>query len=436
MICFVRSKEMRKLNSEILVFCVVIFGCANVNAQTFYERGKNAYENLTPSQQREARDQLFRGEVPLPGHKAMAATGTGAESLLFLKGLICSEWMDTETIVRTSWINQYFDATKGRNSLPINSNHEASLQDVNNYCKDNKIAPVEHAFAAAFRKAETRLIVRQEESRKRGEEDRRGREAEEIKARGVDDAKHNSSNNPIINSNKISMSCEEWKKNTERVRMQWLRQYLAAINLSVDQEVNSAQGQRIYRFCTNNPSLAAAKAHDMIIGSTLVFATANIASTSLESSNKANVSKLSWRSKVQSEKAKIVDVRLNGVDHKDSMPYVHIQSGFNSLSYTCVWANGQSRQNSLDFIAMPNAEYSLIAASHQNGVFLSNAKMNIGESYLNDLTRYSDQACSAILFECVGHLYVSRKQRSLSCLREKPASLGLLFNDDNQIVMD
>ncbi len=366
----------------------------------------------------------------------MTSSGTGAESLLFLKGLICNEWMDTETIVQKSWINQYFDATKSRDSLPIISNNETTLQDVNNYCKENKTAPVEHAFAAASRKAEARLIVRQEENRKRGEDDRRLKEAEDIKSREIEDAKFNYNNNPIINANKVNMSCGEWKKNAERVRYKWLRQYLSAINLSIDDGVISAQYQRIYKFCANNPSMAATKAHDMIIGSTLSITPTTISSNPIDLSNNGNFSKLAWRAKVQSEKAKIVDVKLNGIEHKDSIAYGHINSGFNSISYTCVWSNGQSRQNTLDFIAIPNAEYSLIAASHQSGVFMSDVKMNIGERYLNDLTRHSDQSCSAILFECTGRLYVSRKQNSLSCLREKPASLGFLFNDDTQMVME
>ena len=417
----------------------LLWGTAiDAKAQTFSDRARAAYENLTPSQRQESLEQMSRDGVLSPRHKALTTTGQGGTgNLVFMKGLNCTEWMLNEKIVRKSWLNQYFDVTQSKDAIPIKSNDDSALNVVDDYCFKNATAPVENAFAAAFRRAEAALLLNREESRKRAEEarknaeeDRRKQEAES-RAKSVAAAteEFRKENNPSFSPTTLEISCDAWRKKPTNLRLSWLKQYLAEINVTDDEFVKK-QESRLQRFCLDHPDATASAAHGLIVGSAGGSQERKETAQTTNTANGQSDAKISWRSKLHSNGANITGVSINGTSYGDATPYVSIRPGFNRVDYTCVWANGKSRQGTLDFIAKGNGEYSMTTVSHHEGVMPKIAKMDHHIPYRSDLTRPSENDCSAQLFECTGYLYTSQKRLTQSCITKKPGFLSMLNDKD------
>lgn len=426
------------------LLATVLCGTAmGANAQTFSDRTRAAYENLTPSQRREAIEQMSRDGVLSPGHKALTTTGQGAGNLVFMKGLNCTEWMLNEKIVRKSWLNQYFDTTQSKDAIPINSNDDSALNVVDDYCSKNGTAPIENAFAAAFRRSEAALLLNREESRKRAEdarknaeEDKRKREAE-ARAKSVVAATEESrkENNPVVSPTAPEISCDAWRKKRINLRLTWLKQYLLEINVTDNEEFVKRQELRLQRFCYDHPDATTTAAHVMIVGSAGGSQVGKETALPTIAANGQPDARISWRSKLHSNGAKIMGVSINGKSYDDATSYVSIRPGFNTVDYTCVWANGKSRQGTLDFIAKGNGEYSMTTISHYEGAMPKIAKMDHYVPYRSDLTRPTENDCSAQLFECTGYLYISDKRLSQACLKEKAGFLSMFNNKDGYVAL-
>ena len=88
------------------VFLIAILLAGFVQAQTFSERSRAAYEAATPSQRQNIRDAIRSGsQIKLTPHSMTTTSGT-ASGLVFLKGLYCKEWSANDVAVRKSWLAQ------------------------------------------------------------------------------------------------------------------------------------------------------------------------------------------------------------------------------------------------------------------------------------------------------------------------------------------
>lgn len=424
---------MKKIWIFLSIVLVQVIVPALSLAQTFSERSKAAYEAMTPSQRREISDQIGSGKQITILPQAQTRSGSGSDSLLFLKGLNCSEWNDTVQPVRKNWLNQFMDSTKSKDYNPVESNHSVALVMTDEYCQRNPFNSVELAFSATFRKFEADSIIRQEAHQKRASQSALERNAEmDAKAanRQAESRVENQRVWDILMGNQSGFfSCADWSKLDVRMRLRWVKQYQ---NQKVTNSQNidpEAQEIRLQRFCLSYPDIQASVAHSYIYGVSSTEIIKNNALNPSESEIDSQPAKISWRRALQNGGAEFTNIKIDGVMLENSKTQTLISPGFHTIQYMCRWANNQARSEVIDIYVKSNLEYSMSIVTHAKDMLSKINKLDADVNYSMKSVQATDNFCSASTYECNGYTYISKNSRVISCLKEKFRFLDFRSND-------
>ncbi|MBP9684757.1 MAG: hypothetical protein KBE07_08890 [Rhodoferax sp.] len=411
------------------VFLIAILLAGFVQAQTFSERSRAAYEAATPSQRQNIRDAIRSGsQIKLTPHSMTTTSGT-ASGLVFLKGLYCKEWSANDVAVRKSWLAQYLDATSSREQNPRGEYRNIDLETVNQYCQDKPSESVEMGFAYAYRKAEAERIRGNSEAYAKLEESRQRREAA---AEAIRSEKINPNNNPLLQNKAESYACGEWDKVDINIKTSWLKQYFKSKDADISPS-SEVQSFRLQRMCAQYPKLPAFKVINHIYDLDRNSTKTQLTATSTTAN--AGMSNVSWKNEYQVQGLMLTIMSINDNPPPKDAELTKLAPGFYEVRYSCgSYRLRVGNAGVTDLYIEPNTEYFLSAITHEPNSSYTAPPLVPGVNYtITPETRGS--ICGVMARQCEGQIYIDVKYSTIMC--EAKSREGLMdFFSSSHWVMD
>lgn len=437
--------KMSKFSYQTAAIVMIIFAILQpAFAQTNLDRGKAAYEAMTPSQQRAIREAVVTGGQIRLQSQSLTRSDQGADGLLFLKGLNCKEWNANELVVRQNWLTQYMDATKSRDFNPMTSNTQLALSRVDEHCQANPLNSVEIAIASAYRKFEADAIKFRaaNEARSAAVDEKLALERREALA--AQEARENTAsrveNNPLFTEVNGGFLCSDFNGTKPGIRSAWISQYLKDKAPDLVYSQLNADRVRLEKFCGGYPTIRTSEAIGYIFLANSNKNPADLKSTDQAATSQTPPARLSWRpARYNSNGRQMNYIAVDNEQKTDKYRISDLAPGFHKINYACSWSNGGVDNLSLDIFVKPDFEYYLAVSIHGDDEYMRMSSMEV-QTHHNVKTSPTPgnrrQICSAAVYECQGAIYIDRWGNKLSCLKEKKGLFNtLMIRDDDQSVM-